>query len=103
MSAKKMLVLPLVRAQMADVLEELGTVAMHLREAMECAEGENLLGAMQSAEDATETMDSALRELTGMRELVGRWVLWAEGRVGTSNVERPTSNIEVEDDGKEGA
>lgn len=80
MSAEEMLPLDTARGRMADVLEELGAVGMHLREAMECAEGGNQPGAIGSAEEATEAVDSAIRELEKIRDLAGRWIIWAEGK-----------------------
>ena len=103
MSAEEMLPLDTARARLADVLEELGAVGLHLREAMECAEGGNVPGAILSAEEATDAVDSAFRELEKIRDLAGRWMVWAEGRAETSNIERPTSNIEVDEEGKEPA
>lgn len=80
MSTEEMLPLDTARARMADVMEELGAVAMHLREAMECAEAGNLRGALVSAGDAPEVITSAMEELDKMRDLTWRWILWAEGK-----------------------
>lgn len=96
MSAEEMLPLDTARARMADVLEELGAVALHLREAMECAESGNLQGAVMSAVEATDAIDSASQELEKMRDLAGRWIVWADGRV-------EASNGEVDEDGEEEA
>ena len=82
MSAEEMLPLDTARGRLADVMEELGAVAMHLREAMGCGEGGNLQGALMSAEEATEAISSGIQEMEKMVDLVARWMVWAEQKVG---------------------
>lgn len=66
------------RRELADVVEELGAVAMHLREAIDFAET-NLPQAVGSVEDAGEAIAAAIDQLHKINDRSGRWVVWAEG------------------------
>jgi hypothetical protein len=67
------------RWYVADAMEEIGTLSMHLREAIECAEAGRVEFATDSLEDALEAADNAIREITKIRDRAGRWAVWAEG------------------------
>lgn len=71
------------RRDITDVIEEVGAVCMHLREAMDFAETGSIPGAVASVEDAQDAIDNAIRELTKIRDRAGRWAVWAEGKEGT--------------------
>lgn len=70
------------RRDLADVLEEIGAVATHLREAMDFAESNLVTPASGCVDDAQEAIDNAIRELTKIRDKAGRWAVWAEGKEG---------------------
>lgn len=68
------------RRDLAEVLEEMGAVAMHLREAMDFAELGGIKAAASSVEDAQTAIDNARSELAKIRDRAGRWAVWAEGK-----------------------
>lgn len=70
------------RRDITDVIEEVGAVCTHLREAMDFAENGSVPAAVSSAEDAVDAIDTAIRELTKIRDKAGRWSVWAEGKEG---------------------
>lgn len=71
------------RAAVADVLEELAEVAMHLREAIDSASGGRPVPVVvASVDDAHEAIDRASSELLKIRDRCGRWAVWAEGKEG---------------------
>lgn len=70
------------RAGLAETLEEIGAVAMHLRESIEFAGKGSMPLAIDSVEDAQAAIDNAIRELTRIRDRAGRWAVWAEGKEG---------------------
>jgi hypothetical protein len=70
------------RRDLSDVLEEIGAVAMHLREAMEFAEAGRGSAATASVDDAQNAIDETVRQLAGIRDKAGRWAVWAEGKEG---------------------
>jgi hypothetical protein len=70
------------RRDFSDVLEQIGSACMHLREASDFAESNLIPTAVTSVEDAQEMIDDALRELTKIRDKAGRWAVWAEGKEG---------------------
>lgn len=70
------------RRDLAEVLEEMGAVAMHLREAMDFAELGRTASAVSSVDDAQFAIDNARTELGKIREKAGRWAVWAEGKEG---------------------
>jgi hypothetical protein len=72
------------RAQVADLLEEVGAVSHHLREAIDFAEHSGPLAASASVNDARWAIDKAIAELTKIRDKAGRWAVWAEGKEGGS-------------------
>lgn len=67
------------RRDLAEVLEEMGAVAMHLREAMDAGENGNASFAAACVDDAQAAIDNARTELTKIRDRAGRWAVWAEG------------------------
>ncbi|MFZ9938221.1 MAG: hypothetical protein ACO3JG_14375 [Luteolibacter sp.] len=68
------------RRQLADVMEEIGAVATLLRDAIEAAERDNLDFAAACCDDVIEANDNARDMLRRLRDLTGRWSVWAEGR-----------------------
>ena len=68
------------RRDITDVVEEIGAVCTHLREAMDFAERGGIPSAVASVEDAQDAIDNAIRELTKIRDRAGRWAVWAEGK-----------------------
>ncbi len=73
------------RAAVADVIEELAEVAMHLREAIdEASGGRPVTVVVASVDDAHEAIDRARAELLKIRDKAGRWAVWAEGKEGGS-------------------
>ena len=68
------------RRDITDVVEEVGAVCMHLREAMDFADNGSVPSAVASVEDAQEAIVNAFRELTKIRDRAGRWAVWAEGK-----------------------
>jgi hypothetical protein len=67
------------RANLAEVLEELGAISMHLREAINFAELGSIESASSSVDDAQNAIDTARNQLADIREQSGRWAVWAEG------------------------
>lgn len=70
------------RRDLSDVIEEIGAVATHLREAMHFADNGGVPSATASIDDAQDAIDNAILELTKIRDKTGRWAVWAEGREG---------------------
>jgi hypothetical protein len=70
------------RRDLAEVLEEMGAVAMHLREAMDFADNGIMAAATASVDDAQDAIDRTICELTKIRDRSGRWAVWAEGKEG---------------------
>lgn len=71
------------RRDITEVIEEIGAVAMHLREAISFADdGNSIGGAVASVEDAQAAIDNAMSELAKIRDAAGRWAIWAEGKEG---------------------
>lgn len=70
------------RAMVADVIEEVGAIGTHLREALDFATRTGPLAAASSVDDAQEAIDNAIRELFKIRDKAGRWAVWAEGKEG---------------------
>jgi cellobiose-specific phosphotransferase system component IIA len=68
------------RRDITDVVEEVGAVCTHLREAMDFADNGSMRSAVASVEDAQDAIDNAMRELTKIRDRAGRWAVWAEGK-----------------------
>ena len=68
------------RAMVADVIEEVGAISTHLREAVDFATRTGTLAAVSSVDDAQEAIDNAIRELFKIRDKAGRWAVWAEGK-----------------------
>lgn len=68
------------RRDLADVLEEIGAVAMHLREAIDFIKFDLVSPASASVDDAQNAIDETVRQLAGIRDKVGRWAVWADGR-----------------------
>lgn len=66
------------RRDLADVLEEIGAVAMHLREAIDFGDSDLVSPASASVDDAQNAIDETVRQLAGIRDKVGRWAVWAE-------------------------
>lgn len=71
------------RAMVADAMEEVGAVAMHLREAKDFAETNATESAVASVEDALDAIDTTIQELTKIRDKAGRWAVWAEGKAAS--------------------
>ena len=67
------------RRDITDVIEEVGAVCTHLREAMDFAECGNKESAVASVDDAQDAIDTAIRELLKIRDKAGRWSVWVEG------------------------
>jgi hypothetical protein len=65
------------RRDISDVVEETGTVCLHLREAMDFAENGSIGNAVASVEDAQDAIDAAVRELMKIRDKAARWAVWA--------------------------
>lgn len=72
------------RRDIADVIEEVGAVCTHLREAMDFADSGSVPSAVASVDDALESIDTTIRELTKIRDRAGRWAVWAEGKEGAA-------------------
>lgn len=70
------------RRDLTDVIEEVGAVSMHLREAIDLADGESIPNAEAIVDDALNAIDNAIRELLKIRDHVGRWAVWAAGKEG---------------------
>lgn len=68
------------RRDLSDVIEEIGAVATHLREAMDFAESGGVPAASACIDDAQDAIDNAIRELTRIRDKSGRWAVWAGGK-----------------------
>lgn len=69
------------RRDLAEVLEEMGAVAMHLREAMDAGENGNASFAAACVDDAQQAVDNAMAELAKIRDKAGRWAVWAESEI----------------------
>ena len=74
------------RRDLADVLEEIGAVAMHLREAIDFADSDLVSPAAASVDDAQNAIDETVRQLAGIRDKVGRWAVWAEDQAAGKEV-----------------
>jgi ribosome-associated translation inhibitor RaiA len=68
------------RRDITDVIEEVGAVCTHLREAMDFADNGSVLSAVACVDDAQAAIDNAIRELTKIRDMAGRWAVWADGK-----------------------
>lgn len=66
------------RARIPYIIEDIGTLAMHIREANDFAAFSSALPAIESCNDALASIDSAIRELSNMRDKIGRWALTTE-------------------------
>lgn len=75
------------RRQLADVMEEIGSMATLLREAIDAAERDNLDFAAACCDDAIEANDNARDMLRRLRDRTGRWVVWAEGQAQSQEQE----------------
>lgn len=73
------------RRDLAEVLEEMGAVAMHLREAMDAADTGNVSFAAACVDDAQAAVDNAIAELAKIRDAAGRWAVWAESGLDSEN------------------
>jgi hypothetical protein len=74
------------RRDLADVLEEIGAVAMHLREAIDFADSDLVSPAAASVDDAQNAIDETVRQLAGIRDKAGRWAVWAEDQAKPKQV-----------------
>lgn len=74
------------RRDLADVLEEIGAVAMHLREAIDFGEADLVSPASASVDDAQNAIDETVRQLAGIRDKAGRWAAWAEHQANGKEV-----------------
>ena len=74
------------RRDLADVLEEIGAVAMHLREAIDFADSDLVTPAAASVDDAQNAIDETVRQLAGIRDKAGRWAVWAEDQAAGKEV-----------------
>lgn len=70
------------RRDISDVVEEIGAICTHVREAMDFAARDSVRSAVVCVEDAQEAIDTAILELTKIRDKAGRWAVWAEGKEG---------------------
>ena len=77
------------RRDLVEVLEEMGAVAIHLREAMDAAETGNALFAAVCVGDAQAAADNAIAELAKIRDAAGRWAVWAESGLDSENAGMP--------------
>lgn len=66
------------RRDMADTVEHVGTIAMHLREAMEFAENGAIEDAAACVDDAHAEIAALKLQLIHIRDVSGRWAVWAE-------------------------
>ncbi len=67
------------RRDMTDVIEEIGTACLHLREAMDFAENGSGPSATGSVDEALDAIDRAIKEIHKVRDRAGRWAVWADG------------------------
>lgn len=67
------------RRDIADVVEELGALCTHLREAAEFAESGHPSVGAACIEDAHEAIGAAMMRLREIRDKSGRWAVWADG------------------------
>lgn len=70
------------RRDISNIVEEIGAVCTHLREAMEFADTDSMPMAVASVEDALESIDVTIAQLFKIRDKAGRWAVWADGKGG---------------------
>jgi hypothetical protein len=70
------------RRDISEVVEEIGAVCMHLREAMDYADNGSAQPAVESVDDAQNAIDTAIVELQKIRDKAGRWAIMAEEEGG---------------------
>jgi hypothetical protein len=70
------------RAELPNLMISLGAVADHLREAINDAEGANLLGAATVCDDALCTLAELEAQVSALAAGVARWKMWAEEKGG---------------------
>ena len=68
------------RRASTDVVEEIGAVCMHLREAMDFTATGSVENAAASVDDALNAIDTTVKELLNIRDRAGRWAVWAQGK-----------------------
>lgn len=61
-----------------SVTEEVGALITNIREADSVTAGRSVLPAAAHADDAQQAIDNAIRELSKVRDLIGRWALIQE-------------------------